>query len=137
MTVYTTEQLRAHGDRASLPLPATASAGDGFGCRREFFYQLGTGLGSVALSWLLHRDGLRAADGTTTAPAQTGAPHFPARARSCIFLLMEGGPSHIDTFDPKPRLERADGKVFKRKARRSSFAAAAGAVSRSASSSTR
>ena len=33
-------------------------------------------------------------------------PHFPAKAKNCIFLLMEGGPSHIDTFDPKPKLEK-------------------------------
>ena len=66
--------------------------------RREFVFQSGMGLGAVALASLLGAK-----------PAQAGAleakaPHFPAKAKHCIFLLMEGGPSHIDTFDPKPKL---------------------------------
>jgi hypothetical protein len=56
------------------------------------------GLGSIALSALLAEDEARAG---VLAPRP---PHFPAKAKRCIFLLMEGGPSHIDTFDPKPRL---------------------------------
>ncbi len=66
--------------------------------RREFLYNAGMGLGTVALSALLARDA-RAA--TPLAPRQ---PHHPAKAKRCIFLLMEGGPSHIDSFDPKPKL---------------------------------
>jgi hypothetical protein len=58
--------------------------------RREFLYGTGMGLGTVALSALM---------------AQEKKPHHAAKAKQCIFLLMEGGPSHIDTFDPKPRLE--------------------------------
>lgn len=68
--------------------------------RREFLFHLGAGLGSVALTALLADDAARA--GLLTARH----PHHPARARACIFLCMEGGPSHIDTFDPKPVLRR-------------------------------
>ena len=56
--------------------------------RRELLFGGGMGLGSVALSAMM----------------ATRGPHHKARAKNCIFLLMEGGPSHIDTFDPKPRL---------------------------------
>jgi hypothetical protein len=66
--------------------------------RREFLYNAGMGLGSVALSALLAREPARAG---VLRPKQ---PHHRARAKRCIFLLMEGGPSHIDTFDPKPKL---------------------------------
>ena len=66
--------------------------------RRRFLYQLGTGLGSVALTSLLAGERARAG---VLAPRP---PHHPAKAKACIFLLMEGGPSHIDTFDPKPKL---------------------------------
>jgi hypothetical protein len=77
--------------------------------RREFLFQLGAGLGSVALTSLLHREQARAG---VLAPRP---PHRPARARACIFLLMEGGPSHIDTFDPKPKLAQLHLSEFVRK----------------------
>jgi len=67
--------------------------------RREMLYSSGMGLGAVAFSALL-ADEVRAADGVL----HPKAPHHPAKAKRCIFLLMEGGPSHIDTFDPKPKL---------------------------------
>lgn len=57
--------------------------------RRHLLLGSGMGLGSVALSAMMAEQG----------------PHHKAKAKNCIFLLMEGGPSHIDTFDPKPRLE--------------------------------
>ena len=53
----------------------------------------------------------------TTSPAATGSPtdpkppHFPARAKRVIFLFMHGGPSSVDTFDPKERLTRDNGKT--------------------------
>jgi hypothetical protein len=77
--------------------------------RRQFVFQLGSGLGSIALTSLLSQDQVRAG---TLAPRK---PHHPARARACIFLLMEGGPSHLDTFDPKPKLAELDTKEFVRK----------------------
>ncbi len=70
--------------------------------RREFLYGAGMGLGPVALSALIAQDEARAA----APPAPGRRPHHPAKAKHCIFLLMEGGPSHIDTFDPKPKLDQ-------------------------------
>lgn len=67
--------------------------------RRDFLYGLGATLGSVAWSALLAEE-----QATETAKASSRGPHLPPRARQCIFLTMEGGPSHIDTFDPKPKL---------------------------------
>ncbi len=73
--------------------------------RREFLYSLRGGLGSVALTSLLARESSGTASG----------PHFAdAKAKHCIFLYMEGGPSHIDTFDPKPALDRLHLKEFVR-----------------------
>lgn len=73
--------------------------------RRDFLYGLNASLGSVALSALLARDARAAAK-----PA-----HLPAaKARSCIFLYMEGGPSHLDTFDPKPKLKQIHLQEFQR-----------------------
>ena len=69
--------------------------------RRETLFGLGAGLGSVALTSLLEGAGARVA-------------HLPAKANRCIFLMMEGGPSHIDTFDPKPELARQHLKAFTR-----------------------
>jgi hypothetical protein len=80
--------------------------------RRAFFHQLGTGLGSVALSWLLAQD---RASAESINPLAPHAGHIPARAKRCIFLMMEGGPSQIDTFDPKPTLDRIHGTKLERK----------------------
>ncbi len=68
--------------------------------RRDALYGLGASLGSVAFSALLRAEQARARD----TPLSPRSPHMPAKAKSCIFLTMEGGPSHIDTFDPKPKL---------------------------------
>ena len=64
--------------------------------RREALYQFGAGLGSLALASLLNADESEALPQSRT--------HHPPRAKRCIFLMMEGGPSHLDTFDPKPEL---------------------------------
>jgi hypothetical protein len=76
------------------------------------------GLGSLALAWLLERDGARAAE--TRKPdferpvydLKPKTPPAPARANAMISLFMQGGPSHIDLFDPKPELSRRDGISF-------------------------
>ncbi len=65
--------------------------------RRDLLFSSGMGLGTVALSALL-------AEQANAGPLTPKPPHHPAKAKHCIFLLMEGGPSHIDTFDPKPKL---------------------------------
>jgi hypothetical protein len=69
--------------------------------RRDFLFKAGMGFGSLALAYFLEQDRARADD---------PQPHHPARARAVIFLFMEGGPSHLDTFDPKPELRRRHGQ---------------------------
>ena len=73
--------------------------------RRDLLRQAGTGFGAVAAAALLHGDAARAASG-----GMLPALHHPARATSVIFLYMDGGVSQVDSFDPKPRLERDAGK---------------------------
>jgi hypothetical protein len=87
-----------------------AVGGPGPRTRREFLWQAGGGLGGVALSWLLARDGCAASGKPAANPLAARPPHFPARARSVIFLFMVGGPSHIDLFDPKPELKKRHGQ---------------------------
>src|SRR5689334_19258212 len=74
--------------------------------RREFLEKAGLGFGSLAAGFLLERDA--AAAGTN--PFAPKRPDFPARAKHVIFLFMHGGPSHVDTFDPKPLLAKLDGQ---------------------------
>lgn len=81
--------------------------------RREFLYGMGAGLGSVAFSALL-------ADETKQNPLAPKKGHFPAKAQNVIFLMMEGGPSHIDTFDPKPSLARMHLNEFVREGKQKS-----------------
>ncbi len=85
--------------------------------RREFIYSLGASFGSVALSALLVAEA-RAEQKTNPLAAKDA--HFPAKAKNCIFLMMEGGPSHIDTFDPKPALETLHLKEFTREGKQKS-----------------
>lgn len=86
--------------------------------RREFLSTLGGGFTSLALGGLLAKEGFfpsqaYAADGVTpfVNPLAPRAGHLPGKAKTCIFLFMYGGPSHIDTFDYKPDLYRLDGKT--------------------------
>jgi len=73
--------------------------------RRAMLRQASCGFGAVAASALLHREQAPAAAG-----GSSSALHHPAQATSVIFLYMDGGVSQVDTFDPKPRLERDAGK---------------------------
>jgi hypothetical protein len=77
--------------------------------RRQFFTSSASGLGMLALASLLQQDGLLAADNdgneSSANPLAPKAPHFAPKAKSCIFFLPEGAPSHIDLFDPKPKLQ--------------------------------
>jgi hypothetical protein len=73
--------------------------------------QAGFGFGAWALLDLLVRDGRAAAPrGVIANPLAARKPHFPAKAKHVIFLFMQGGPSHVDTFDPKPLLNKLHGK---------------------------
>ena len=82
--------------------------------RRDFLCHAGGGFGALALADLLRGSALGAAlrdeDRSVAQPLLPRPPHFPAKAKSVIFLFMEGGPSHLDTFDPKPALEGLAGK---------------------------
>jgi hypothetical protein len=83
-----------------------------YSSRREFLKQSGAGFGLLALAGLLDQQELLAAE-TTTNPLAPRSPHFPARARSVIWLFMNGGPSQVDTWDYKPILAQRDGQEFK------------------------
>src|SRR5438105_1707319 len=73
--------------------------------RRELLRRTGTGLGALALASLL------AEDAKSQGPTPDGQrPHYPARARRVVHLFMNGGPAHMDTFDPKPLLTEYHGK---------------------------
>ena len=82
------------------------------GNRREFLMRSGMGFGSLALGYLLNRDSLAAAKTLLDPidPLAPRAPHFPAKAKNVIFVFLQGGPSQMDTFDPKPDLNRLDGQ---------------------------
>ena len=86
--------------------------------RRRLLQQFALGFGSLALTSLLAEEQARAA----ADPVAPKAPHFPARARRVIFLFMKGGPSHLDTFDPKPLLDRDHGKPYPGQRPRVTFA---------------
>ncbi|MBI1348440.1 DUF1501 domain-containing protein [bacterium] len=74
--------------------------------RRDFLYGLGATLGTVAFNAL--------AQAESRSPTAPRAQQVAGRAKNCIFLMMEGGPSHIDTFDPKPKLKELHLQEFVR-----------------------
>lgn len=78
--------------------------------RREVLTRIGGGFGSLALATLL-TDQAAASTAARTDPLAPRAPHFQPRAKRLIFLFMNGGPSHVDTFDPKPALTRLHGQA--------------------------
>ena len=79
--------------------------------RRDFLFRSGVGMGAVALHSLLQRES-KADDraGAPPSPLAAKPPRFRARAKNVIFLFMEGGPSHLDLFDPKPLLNQLAGQ---------------------------
>ena len=82
--------------------------------RREFVWQMGAGFAGLALSSLLEESGFFArhaiaaesAGKDSKNPLAPRPPHFATKAKACIFLIMNGGPSQVDTFDYKPALEK-------------------------------
>jgi hypothetical protein len=81
--------------------------------RREFLSRTGCGFGLLALSDLLVQSAPALGESGPDRSAQPYAvrlPHHAARAKRCIFLYMPGGPSHIDLFDPKPRVAQQNGQ---------------------------
>src|SRR5579871_5310789 len=94
-----------------LELPASGCPGRraALWSRRELLRTSANGFGLVALAGLM-ADDLRAAPsaGVVARPQ----PHFKPRARNVIFCFMDGGVSHVDSFDPKPKLAELDGQAF-------------------------
>jgi hypothetical protein len=76
--------------------------------RRNFLWNTGSGLGALAFAALAGEGRVRAAIAAN--PLAPKEPHFPPRAKSVIWLFMEGGPSHVDLFDPKPALDKLAGQ---------------------------
>src|SRR5262245_30824164 len=96
------------------------------GHRREFLWQMGGGFAGLALTALLDQDNFfaRHAYGNDIAaanPLTPRQPHFPAKAKSVIFLFMYGGPSSMDSWDYKPELQKRDGQEIQIEIRRNSI----------------
>jgi hypothetical protein len=77
--------------------------------RRRFLSEVGGGIGMLGLGHLLAREG-RSADAKSSNPLAPRKPHFPGKAKNVIFMFMEGAPSQMDLFDPKPGLAKWSGK---------------------------
>src|SRR4051812_31896131 len=79
--------------------------------RRRFFEWCAAGTGTIAV-WHLMSEGASAAPaaGERTSPLAPRPPQFPAKAKNVIFLFMEGAPSQLDLFDPKPELQKWHGQ---------------------------
>ncbi|MDQ2899110.1 MAG: DUF1501 domain-containing protein [Acidobacteriota bacterium] len=77
--------------------------------RREFFTRAGSGLAGMALASMLNQENLLASNGPID-PLAPKKPHHEPKAKSVIWLFMEGGPSHLDLFDFKPKLNELNGQ---------------------------
>lgn len=82
---------------------------DAFLTRREFLSRCGMGMGALGLTPLLPST---IADSSSLSPLAPRSPHFHGKAKRVIHLFMNGGPSHVDTFDPKPLLQKYSGKLL-------------------------
>ncbi len=87
--------------------PAPLNSAPGMPSRRDLLRQIGLGFGAVAASDLLAQP-----EGASASPLAAREPVFPARVKRVIHLFMNGGPSQIDTFDPKPGMAAHDGKAL-------------------------
>jgi uncharacterized protein (DUF1501 family) len=92
--------------------------------RREMLLRCANGFGAVALAGLLGERsyGASYASAAHASPFAAKPPHHAPKARNVIFLYMDGGPSQVDTFDPKPLLDKENGQPFKMKAEPTQFA---------------
>ncbi len=78
--------------------------------RRSFLTTSANGIGALALASLLHDEAIASSVAGAANPLAEKPAHFAPRARACIFIYLEGAPSQIDLFDPKPKLNELDGK---------------------------
>ncbi|MFN5950585.1 MAG: DUF1501 domain-containing protein [Pirellulaceae bacterium] len=76
------------------------------GTRRDLLQRGGLGLGALGLAHLLADEQV----GAASSPLAAKSPHFPGRAKRVVHFFLNGGPSHVDTFDPKPALAAYAGK---------------------------
>lgn len=101
----TTSNLKSNNLQSSLSMfqqmPST---------RREFLRRSGIGLGTLGLSGIFADESRQAAAAPNPNPMYPKAPHFAPRAKAVIHLFMNGGPSQVDTFDPKPALDKYHGQ---------------------------
>src|SRR5213083_2294427 len=81
--------------------------------RRQLLLRCANGFGAVALAKLLTENAYGDHLSPSMGPLAPRPTHFPAKAQRVIFLYMDGGPSQVDTFDPKPRLTRENGEPIK------------------------
>src|SRR5438445_5922905 len=88
--------------------------------RRQMLAQCANGFGALALTALLG-DAAYGASPADQDPLAPKSPHFKAKAKNVIFLFMDGGPSQMDTFDPKPRLAKEHGQPIKVKVEPTQF----------------
>src|SRR6202021_2791557 len=91
--------------------------------RRELLFRSVNGFGAAALAAMLAEDGRAEVPGVGKPldPFAPKKPHFPPKAKNVIVLFMDGGPSQVDTFDPKPMLEKYHGKPFPTKVEPTQF----------------
>lgn len=91
---------------------------DQFLTRREFLSRCGMGMGALGLASVLNTAGFLSqtaqAVPPTLSPLSPRGPHFQSKAKRVIHLFMNGGPSHVDTFDPKPALQKYAGQLLPR-----------------------
>ncbi len=80
--------------------------------RRTFLADMGMGFVGLAIGAMLHRDGIARAEDSSGWTPPDGRPHHAARARRVIWLMMRGGVSHLESFDPKPAIDRYAGKTM-------------------------
>src|SRR5213594_134103 len=80
--------------------------------RRVFLADCGMGFTGLVLGAMLYRDGVVRADSAANWAPPDGKPHFAPKAKRVIWLFMLGGVSHVESFDPKPMLNKYSGKTI-------------------------
>src|SRR5688572_13724951 len=79
--------------------------------RREMLSRSAAGFGAIGLVGAMHAAGLLSGSAQAAGSGPGALPHFAPRAKRVIYLFMNGGPSHVDTFDPKPALKDHEGQL--------------------------